>query len=84
MRFEVCVDRKLADRSAAGITDAVERFAERDAVDIALGEKIVEREDAREGARSAHRGNESRAFLVGPDGDADRLRGHDAGIVERA
>src|SRR6266567_5325263 len=84
VRFEVGVHSALADGCATGIADVMKRFTERDAIDIALGEKIVEREDSGEGAGSAHGRNESGAFLIGPYRNTNRLLRHDAGAVERA
>src|SRR5262249_38266602 len=84
MRLEVRVDRTLADGSAPGVADAVQRLAERDSVDVALRKKIVEREDVGKGAGSAHGRDEPRAFLVGPDRHTHRLFGRDTGFVQGA
>ncbi len=84
MRLEVRVERACADRGAARIADALERIAEGDAVDVALREQVLDGEDAGKRARSAHYRNEAAAFLVGPDRDAHRLAGLDAGGRERA
>ena len=68
----------------AAIADAVERFADADAVGILARQNIVGGEVADIGGRRHRRRRKARAFLVGPVADADRRLGLDAGIVQGA
>jgi hypothetical protein len=61
-----------------------QRLAHAHALGIALGQRMLQREGAREHARAHHHGDEARAFFIGPHGHLQRSARAQAGIGQRA
>ncbi len=85
MRFEIRADRMRAVPvvGTARIADRGQRIAHRHAIAVALRERMVERERAREHAGTHHHRHEARPFLVGPDGHLERRARAHPGFIER-
>ncbi|MCY1515290.1 hypothetical protein D9M68_498710 [compost metagenome] len=84
VRLEIGAHGARRRRLGAGIADGAQRFVHTDAVAVARGQCVLEREGAGVHARPHHHGHEARAFLVGPHHHFQRRLGNDAALLQRA
>src|SRR5450755_927131 len=82
VRLEIRVERAFADGCGTSVANALECFAERDAIAVALLQKMLEGKHSCKGARAAHHRDEPTALLVGPYSDADWVVRDDIGLLE--
>ena len=85
----ICSSTKACGLSApgsarAGIADAAQLVADRNAVLVGGGIGLVQPEPAGVDQAAHHVGLEARALLVGEEGDGDRPARRDLGLVQRA
>ena len=82
--FKVRAYRVLSRYLLAHVADARQLVSDRLALGVDGGVGVCQREGLGENARTHHHRHETRAFLVGPEGDFNRRFGLDAVVVQGA